>query len=108
MCKIIAHAASPRLAVTGASDHDMPLVGSSDPPPVLYNGDDALRLLQERDEAHALYSNTNRDLGQMHFHLNAMQDALSIFERDANIAWVKLSESEAKVAGKAFERNLSL
>ena len=42
-------------------------MGSSDS-----HGNDVRRLLQERDEARALYSNVVRDLGQMDFHLNAM------------------------------------
>ena len=41
-------------------------------------GDTVCWLLQERDEARAWYSNATRDLGWMDFHLNALQDALTI------------------------------
>lgn len=82
-------------------DHVTALARSTGLAPALYNGDDALRFLQERDEARALYSYASRDLGKMHFHLNATQDALSISEHDANIARVKLAESESEVAGNA-------
>jgi hypothetical protein len=41
-------------------------------------GNNVRRLLHERDEARAWYSNAACDLGRMDFHLNALQDALTI------------------------------
>ena len=51
-----------------------------------FTEDDAHCLLQEGDEARSLHSNAICDLGRMDFHLNAMQDALTILENGANAA----------------------
>lgn len=59
-----------------------------------FNEDDARRFLQERDEARSLYSNAIHDLGRMDFHLNAMQDALTISENEASAARAKLVEAD--------------
>ena len=63
-------------------------------------GDDVCRLLQERDEARALYSNVVRDLGRMDFHLNAMKDTLTISENRANTVQMRLAKAEAKIIGE--------
>ena len=61
---------------------------------------DVRRLLQERDEARAWYSNVAHDLGHMDFHLNALQDALTISENRANSAQARLAETEARITGE--------
>jgi hypothetical protein len=53
-----------------------------------------------RDEAQAWYSNAARDLGRMDFHLNALQDALTISENRANSAKARLVEAEARIIGE--------
>ena len=67
--------------------------------------DDARRFLQERDEAQALYSNAVRDLGRMNFHLNTMQDALTISENRANTIQMRLEEAEARISGEVSYGN---
>ena len=64
------------------------------------HGNDVRRLLQERDEARAWYSNAARDLRCMDFHLNALQDALTISENRANSAQARLAETEARITGE--------
>jgi len=49
-----------------------------------------------------LYSNAVHDLGWMDFHLNAMQDALTISENRANTVQVRLAEVEARIIGEIF------
>ena len=63
------------------------------------HGNDVRRLLQERDEAWAWYSNAAHNLGCMDFHLNALQDALTILENRANSAQARLTEAEARITG---------
>ena len=77
----------------------MALVTSSSEPSGSHQGSDACHLLQERDEARALYSNALHDLGWMDFHLNAMQDALTISENRANTIQARLAEAEARIIG---------
>ena len=64
------------------------------------HGNDVRRLLQERDEARAWYSNAACDLGCMDFHLNALQDALTISENRANSAQARLADVEARITGE--------
>ena len=63
-------------------------------------GDDVCRLLHERDEARALYSNAVCDLGWMDFHLSAMQDALTISENRSNTVQMRLAKAEARIIGE--------
>ena len=62
----------PRMIIGPNGSQMVALINSFLEPSDSYHGEDARRLLQERDEARALYSNVVRDLGQMDFHLNAM------------------------------------
>lgn len=68
-----------------------------------FNGDDTRRFLQERDEVRSLYSNVIRDLGQMDFHLNVMQDTLTILEYRASVTWARLAKVDARIVGKSFK-----
>ena len=65
-----------------------------------FTEDDAHRFLQERGEARSLHSNMIRNLGRMDFHLNAMQDALTISKNGAHVAWASLTEADARITGK--------
>ena len=44
--------------------------------------------------------NATHDLGRMDFHLNALQDALTILEHRANSTQVRLAEAEARIMGE--------
>jgi len=44
--------------------------------------------------------NATRDLGRMDFHLNALQDALTILEHRANSTQARLAEAEARIMGE--------
>jgi hypothetical protein len=76
------------------------LISSSSEPSNSYHGNNARHLLQERDEARALYSNAIRDLGWMGFHLNTMQDDLTISENRANTVQMRLAEAVARIIGE--------
>ena len=75
-----------------------PIKSSSEPSDP--HRDDVHQLLQERDEARAWYSNVAHDLGHMDFHLNALQDALTISENRANSAQARLAKAEARITGE--------
>ena len=44
--------------------------------------------------------NATCDLGRMDFHLNVLQDALTISEYRANSTQVRLAEAEARIMGE--------
>jgi hypothetical protein len=79
-------------------------ISLSSKPSSPYLGNDACRLLQERDGARALYSNAVHDLGRMDFHMNAMQNALTILENKANTVQTRLPEDEARITGEISSR----
>ena len=93
----------PRTIIGPKGAQMVALINSSLEPSESYYGDDTLCLLQERDEARALYSNVVHDLGLMDFHLNTMQDTLTISENRVNTIQMRLAEAEVRITGDLFE-----
>jgi hypothetical protein len=94
----------PRMIIGPNGAQTVAPISSSSEPSSPYRGNDACHLLQERDEVWALYSNAVRDLGWMDFHMNAMQNALTILENRANTVQTRLAKDEARITGEISSR----
>ena len=71
-----------------------------------YNGDDARCYLHEQDEALGHHWEVTQKTKRLEAALTASQTALTTVEGESSAAWAWLAESNARVVGRIFRRNL--
>lgn len=111
-CRAISHigAGHPVTGPSGAAQdaESATLAESSDDSSDSYNGDDARHYLHERNEAMDRYSEATRENWRLELALSASQAALAAVEGEIGAVRAKLAESDARIAGKIFNKTLSL
>ena len=71
-----------------------------------YNGDDARCYLHKRDEALGHHWDATKEIERLEAALAASQTTLAAVEGESSAAWAWLAESNARVVGRIFRRNL--
>lgn len=76
----------------------------------LYGQRDVQNLINASDEARNMYSESTREVGRLELCLEAVNTTLTALEEETNVAWARIAEADARVAGKIsfLEENLLL